>query len=358
MVSLPGRSRAPATEYPTTARATTTTTPAQRPSRRRRRGGGVRAPGLWPDSATVVRPSAPGSACTDLPRGGIAVLFIWRHPLDVRWLRGGWLAGRLSLIGRAASRAGRAAPVRRVAGAVDQPASTSCWIRLLTVLEARPDHARAPAAAAVGARRRGRVLPRADSRDPRQHRHRAHERVAHRHRRAADRRNGRLLRHRTVPGRGLGGSSASLSTPCGDWAARLGAHAASGATGRSACAVPYAERATGTARLPDHLPGQVRPRLPQDPPERKPTDGAVRRSTVHLRARGGLRRHPVGVAAAPGVHPRRALADGQSIFVRPRQWAFSRAGLAEALVALGRAGGRGAGPFPSRVRHTGRRKPT
>ena len=129
--------------------------------------------------------------------------------------------------------------------------------------------------------------------------------MAHRHRRAVTA-GTVVLRHRTVPGRGLGGSSASLSTPCGDWAARLGAHAASGATGRSACAVPNAERATGTARLPDHLPGQVRPRLPQDPPERKPTDGAVRRSTVHLLARGGLRRHPVGVAAAPGVHPRRA----------------------------------------------------
>src|SRR5664280_2536239 len=44
---------------------------------------------------------------------------------------------------------------------------------------------------------------------PRQLRHRAQERVAHRHRRVADRRNGRLL-HRRVPDRGLGGSSASL----------------------------------------------------------------------------------------------------------------------------------------------------
>ena len=84
-----------------------------------------------------------------------------------RWTCDGCVgAGRL--VALACSGVGRAAPRR---SAVSLVRSTSrprraAGLRLLTVLRARPDHARAPVAAPVGARRRGRVLRRSDSRDP------------------------------------------------------------------------------------------------------------------------------------------------------------------------------------------------
>src|SRR5674536_298673 len=81
-----------------------------------------------------------------------------------------------------------------------------------------------------------------------------------------------------------------------------------------------------------HLGGELRDGEEALGGDREREDGGQRGADGRLAQR---RRLPGGAVV------RRALADGQSIFVRPRQWAFSRAGLAEALVALGRAGGRG-----------------